>query len=107
MMIMTALTARTWSVIFAGLAAVLGVCAAVIEVSLDLHQLVGGRGGRGSWYFGHPRLEGARIAGASPGLPGGESGRMADDGEIERAAHGYEATRDDAMAAFAKSWRRE
>jgi hypothetical protein len=32
---------------------------------------------------------------------------MADDGEIERAAHGYEATRDDAMAAFAKSWRRE
>ena len=32
---MTPLTARTWSVIFAGLAAVLGVCAAVIEVSLD------------------------------------------------------------------------
>jgi hypothetical protein len=28
-------TARTWSVFFAGLAAVLGICAAVIEVSLD------------------------------------------------------------------------
>jgi len=26
---------------------------------------------------------------------------------IERAAHGYEATREAAMAAFAKSWRRE
>jgi len=25
---------------------------------------------------------------------------------IERAAHGYEATREAAMAAFAKSWRR-
>jgi hypothetical protein len=27
--------------------------------------------------------------------------------EIRRAAHGYEATREAAMAAFAKSWRRE
>jgi len=27
-------------------------------------------------------------------------------GHIERAAHGYEATREAAMAAFAKSWRR-
>jgi hypothetical protein len=26
---------------------------------------------------------------------------------IERAAHGYEPTREAAMAAFAKSWRRE
>jgi hypothetical protein len=26
---------------------------------------------------------------------------------IERAAHGYEATREAAMTAFAKSWRRE
>jgi hypothetical protein len=26
---------------------------------------------------------------------------------IQRAAHGYEATREAAMAAFAKSWRRE
>jgi hypothetical protein len=29
------------------------------------------------------------------------------NGEIKRAAHGYEATREAAMAAFAKSWRRE
>jgi len=28
-------------------------------------------------------------------------------GHIKRAAHGYEATREAAMAAFAKSWRRE
>lgn len=26
---------------------------------------------------------------------------------VKRAAHGYEATREAAMAAFAKSWRRE
>jgi hypothetical protein len=29
------------------------------------------------------------------------------NGDIKRAAHGYEPTREDAMAAFAKSWRRE
>jgi hypothetical protein len=29
------------------------------------------------------------------------------NGDIRRAAHGYEATREAAMAAFAKSWRRE
>jgi hypothetical protein len=28
------------------------------------------------------------------------------NGEIRRAAHGYEPTREAAMAAFAKSWRR-
>jgi hypothetical protein len=28
-------------------------------------------------------------------------------GHIERAAHGYEATREAAMAAFANSWRRQ
>ena len=28
-------------------------------------------------------------------------------GHIKRAAHGYEATREAAMAAFAKSWQRE
>ena len=28
-------------------------------------------------------------------------------GHIERAAHGYEATREAGMAAFAKSWRRK
>jgi hypothetical protein len=27
--------------------------------------------------------------------------------DFKRAAHGYEATREAAMAAFAKSWRRE
>jgi hypothetical protein len=29
------------------------------------------------------------------------------NGEIRRATHGYEATREAAMAAFAKSWRRQ
>ena len=29
------------------------------------------------------------------------------DGHIRRAAHGYEPTREAAMAAFARSWRRE
>jgi hypothetical protein len=29
------------------------------------------------------------------------------NGDINRAAHGYEQTRKAAMAAFAKSWRRE
>jgi hypothetical protein len=29
------------------------------------------------------------------------------NGDIRRAAHGYEATREAAMAAFAKSWRRQ
>jgi hypothetical protein len=29
------------------------------------------------------------------------------NGDIKRAAHGYEATREAAMTAFAKSWRRE
>jgi len=29
------------------------------------------------------------------------------NGDIRRAAHGYKATREAAMAAFAKSWRRQ
>jgi hypothetical protein len=29
------------------------------------------------------------------------------NGDIRRAAHGYEPTREAAMAAFTKSWRRE
>jgi hypothetical protein len=29
------------------------------------------------------------------------------NGDIKRAAHGYEPTREAAMAAFAKRWRRE
>jgi hypothetical protein len=33
-------------------------------------------------------------------------GRAA-NGDIKRAAHGYEPTREAAMAAFAKSWRRQ
>ena len=37
----------------------------------------------------------------SPGCRGLESGH---NGHIRRAAHGYEATREAAMAAFAKSW---
>jgi hypothetical protein len=35
---------------------------------------------------------------------GWASGHSADS--VKRAAHGYEATREAAMAAFAKSWRR-
>jgi hypothetical protein len=34
-------------------------------------------------------------------------GSCGDNGDISRAAHGYEPTREAAMAAFAKSWRRE
>ena len=29
------------------------------------------------------------------------------NGDIRRAVYGYEATREEAMAAFAKSWRRQ
>ena len=29
------------------------------------------------------------------------------NGDLKRAAHGYESTREAAIAAFAKSWRRE
>ena len=40
-----------------------------------------------------------------------ENGQSSDlrraNGHIRRAAHGYAATREAAMAAFAKSWRRE
>ena len=34
-------------------------------------------------------------------------GRAATMGAIERPAHGYEPTREVALAAFAKSWRRQ
>jgi len=37
----------------------------------------------------------------------GEVARTTGHGQISRAAHGYEPTREEAMAAFAKSWRRE
>ena len=43
---------------------------------------------------------------APPGRPWmWASGHSA--GTVTRAAHGYEATREAAMAAFAKSWRRQ
>jgi hypothetical protein len=35
------------------------------------------------------------------------SGAGGHNGDIKRAAYGYEKTREAAMAAFAKSWRRE
>jgi hypothetical protein len=34
-------------------------------------------------------------------------GASGHNGHIRRAAHGYEATREAAMAAFARSWRRD
>ena len=34
-------------------------------------------------------------------------GRAATMGAIERPAHGYEPTREAALSAFAKSWRRQ
>jgi hypothetical protein len=58
-------------------------------------------------------LENGTVVGRiflSPGTPPDRqwmwaSGHSA--GTVARAAHGYEATREAAMAAFAKSWRRE
>jgi hypothetical protein len=43
----------------------------------------------------------------SPGAPQDRQWMwaMGHDGQIGRAAHGYEPTREAAMAAFAKSWR--
>jgi hypothetical protein len=45
----------------------------------------------------------------SPGAPDDRPWMWASghNGDIRRAAHGYEPTRKTAMAAFAKSWRRE
>jgi hypothetical protein len=43
-----------------------------------------------------------RAAGAPPGC-----GRAATTANIRRATHGYEPTREAAMQAFAKGWRRE
>jgi hypothetical protein len=44
----------------------------------------------------------------SPGAPQDRPWMWASghNGDIRRAAHGYEPTREAAMAAFAKSWRR-
>jgi hypothetical protein len=57
-------------------------------------------------------LENGVIVGrifATPVAPEGRQWMWASghNGEIRRAAHGYEPTREAAMAAFAKSWRRE
>jgi hypothetical protein len=45
----------------------------------------------------------------SPGAPDDRPWMWASgpNGDIRRAAHGYEPTREAAMAAFARSWRRE
>ena len=45
----------------------------------------------------------------SPGAPADREWMSASghNGELRRAAYGYEPTREAAMAAFAKSWRRE
>src|SRR5262245_1876058 len=56
-------------------------------------------------------LEDGKVVGRIFMVPTAPQGRpwmwASSHGEqIERVAHGYEATREDAMAAFAKSWRR-
>jgi hypothetical protein len=45
----------------------------------------------------------------SPAAPQGRQWMWASghNGDYRRATHGYESTREAAMAAFAKSWRRE
>ena len=45
-----------------------------------------------------------KVPAAPHGRPG--CGRAITTGEIRRAAHGYEQTREAAMAGFAKSWRK-
>jgi hypothetical protein len=56
-------------------------------------------------------LEGGTVVGRIFKVPVAPEGRpwmwaSGHNGEIRRAAHGYEPTREAAMAAFAKSWRR-
>jgi hypothetical protein len=49
-----------------------------------------------------------RICKEQAALPGRSRGwASGHGGHIKRAAHGYEPTREAAMAAFAKSWRRQ
>ena len=56
-------------------------------------------------------IDGEAVACDGDGRPSGyrpwmwASGHSADS--VHRAAHGYEPTREAAMAAFAKSWRRQ
>ena len=57
-------------------------------------------------------LENGVVVGRILNVPVAPEGRTwmwasGHNGDIRRAAHGYEATREAAMAAFAKSWRRE
>jgi hypothetical protein len=57
-------------------------------------------------------LEGGVVVGrifTSPAAPQDRQWMWASghNGDIRRAAHGYEPTREAALAAFAKSWRRE
>jgi hypothetical protein len=53
------------------------------------------------------RSTGSSGRGRLPNTPQGRPWMWASghNGDIRRAAHGYEATREAAMAAFAKSWR--
>ena len=55
---------------------------------------------------------GSWLAASSSSMQSGRKGRpwmwaSGHNGDIRRAVHGYELTREPAMAAFAKSWRRE
>jgi len=70
----------------------------------------------GTGHFGpddYDVLENGEVVGriflASAGGPDGRPWMWASghNGDYSRAAHGFEATREDAMAAFAKSWRGE
>ena len=59
-------------------------------------------------FWGLGKIFGLFFWAASP-MPIAPQGRhwMWASGHIRRAAHGYEPTREAAMAAFGKSWRRE
>jgi hypothetical protein len=74
------------------------------DVSTELHN--GKIRGLGHKRRGRAALVVGRIF-LSPGAPQDRPSMWASghNGEIRRAAHGYEATREAAMAAFAKSWR--
>ena len=67
----------------------------------------------GEWSDDHYGvLEDGVIVGGTFLVPVAPEGRLwmwasGHNGDIARAAHGYEATREAAMAAFAKSWRRQ
>jgi hypothetical protein len=62
--------------------------------------------GRAMWRRHYPRCNGRHLVNAAmtKGVPMWASGH---NGEIRRAAHGYEPTREAAMEAFAMSWRQQ